>query len=515
MRRFAWLGFVLLVVACGSDRRAGGPPPDRWPPEELAAATPIAVGWVPEGYELDLAEEGDHQPLLSDDYGGTVEPSLLLAPVGWDGTLDDVLAVGAVHCSGMQGGCSQASSYAPTTFELDGRRAVYSEGARHDELEDWQRRLWWPNVLVWLGDLDGDEADVGGQAGWAARVSGPTASRELLAEVAAHAEVDGERLPVLDAVPEGWEVVSRISAPQIDAADAFIQRDETTGRVAVDGFALGWAGPDDSDLLTTTERLTVVSVDGSETHLAAIAALRGQTASSGYGPPEVTRTAPVEVDGRAGWVSEGRHDTVVAFALEEGGVVIVDAVGDDRPAVADVVRVAESVRPLELAEWEAMIADLNGGSGLQPFPGRDVLARGTFEGTEWLLQSTGPAGWSPWTPFDGPAADAPASCIDLAGGRRSCASGGSGGAGGGAPARGRMFYDRGADNLPSEVVFAVGLVDAEVASVRVSRPDGDESIPTVALPGSTARLYVVPFRDGEQGAPIVAVDAAGAEVGSD
>ncbi len=56
-------------------------------------------------------------------------------------------------------------------------------------------------------------------------------------------------------------------------------------------------------------------------------------------------------------------------------------------------------------------------------------------------------------------------------------------------------------------------VDPErVASVRVERPAGAEVIDTLPLPDSTARLYVVPFAVGEQGTPIVHLDANGDEV---
>ena len=75
-----------VVASCGGDpaETGAGFPPDRWPAEELAPATPLRVGWVPDGYTLDTAEEGDVQPsLFSDsDYAGTIEPDLLLAPSG-------------------------------------------------------------------------------------------------------------------------------------------------------------------------------------------------------------------------------------------------------------------------------------------------------------------------------------------------------------------------------------------------------------------------------------------------
>ncbi len=144
-RRVGWRGAWVVALAAavvsgctgsGGESAAGSPlPADRWPAEELTPATPIRVGWVPDGYTLDIAEEGTRPPLLSDDSSGTTDPSLLLAPEHWDGSLGDVIAVGAVDCAGMQGGCSEAlrigQAYAGTaeaeSFELDGRPATYRE----------------------------------------------------------------------------------------------------------------------------------------------------------------------------------------------------------------------------------------------------------------------------------------------------------------------------------------------------------------------------------------------------
>ena len=44
---------------------------------------------------------------------------------------------------------------------------------------------------------------------------------------------------------------------------------------------------------------------------------------------------------------------------------------------------------------------------------------------------------------------------------------------------------------------------------------GDEVIDTIALPGSTRRLFVIASRPGEQRAPFVLLDAAGNEVRTD
>ena len=122
--------------------------------------------------------------------------------------------------------------------------------------------------------------------------------------------------------------------------------------------------------------------------------------------------------------------------------MIVDAVGDDHLSTEDVVRVAESIEPVSVPEWEAEVERLTGGPGLRPDPG----------------------------------------------------------------------YDRSPDNSGAALIFAVGLVDSDVAAVGVTRATGDEVIPTVELSGSSTRMYVVPFRPGDQGAAIVALDADGNEV---
>ena len=61
-RRVGRRGASLVVLAAavlggctgsGGESAGGSPlPADRWPPEELMPATPIRVGWVPEGYTL-------------------------------------------------------------------------------------------------------------------------------------------------------------------------------------------------------------------------------------------------------------------------------------------------------------------------------------------------------------------------------------------------------------------------------------------------------------------------------
>lgn len=79
-----------------------------------------------------------------------------------------------------------------------------------------------------------------------------------------------------------------ITATQVDAADASVLRSETSGPVMADGYTFAWWGPDLDDALELDdlERLTVVSVDGSEANLAAIAALAAETSNDGYSPPQ-------------------------------------------------------------------------------------------------------------------------------------------------------------------------------------------------------------------------------------
>ena len=72
-RRVGWCeawGVVLAAAVLGGCTGSGGEsatgsplPADRWPPEELTPATPIRVGWVPDGYTLDIAEAGNRPPL--------------------------------------------------------------------------------------------------------------------------------------------------------------------------------------------------------------------------------------------------------------------------------------------------------------------------------------------------------------------------------------------------------------------------------------------------------------------
>lgn len=520
-----WPALALAVLAvgavgCGDDPSSGvaAPiPPDRWPAEEQVAATPIRVGWVPDGYALDTAGEGDAEPILSNDNGGTIEPSLMLVPEGWDGDLDAVVAVGAVDCSGLQGGCGQAVGGGEVDRgEIGGRPAAYTTGGRVEPGEDWWRSWYWPAVMVELGDIDDERDTVGPTAGWAIRVSGPSADRALLTEVANLASLYDDRLPVLSAVPDGWEVVSRVTGAQIDAADAVVGLGYV-GEVGADGYVLAWRGPAASGAETTRteQRLVVASVDGSEANLAAIAALRGQVGYAGNTPPEVVRIEPVEVGGRPGWLSEGVHDVAVVFAPAEGGVVIVNAVGEGRLDRDEVLRLAESVDPLDSTDWDASITGLVGGPGLRPDPGRPELARGTHDGVEWVVQgmTAAPSGPSEsWPDFDGPVSSIPDECIKVEGGRRACQRSGQGNL-----RWGWWFYDQDADSveITDGPVFVVGVAGPNAATVRVTRPDGDEVIDTIALPGSTRRLFVIASRPGEQRAPFVLLDAAGNEVRTD
>ena len=48
------------------------------------------------------------------------------------------------------------------------------------------------------------------------------------------------------------------------------------------------------------------------------------------GLDELCRWPRARLGGRPGWLSEGVHDVAVAFAPAEGGVVIVNAVGEGR-----------------------------------------------------------------------------------------------------------------------------------------------------------------------------------------
>ena len=518
-RRVGWRGTWVVVLAAavlggctgsGGESATGSPlPADRWPAEELAPATPIRVGWVPDGYTLDIAEEGTRPPLLSDDSSGTIDPSLLLAPDDWDGSLGDVIAVGAVDCAGMQGGCSQAleigEAYAGSegveVFELDGRPATYREATGPSRSEGW------PQVSVELDDVDPERetADGDGPA-WALRVAAPSASRELLTEVLAAASLDDDRLPVLSDVPDGWEVVSRTTAAQVDAADGHVVRWQD-GRVAADGYVLTWFGPGASGPGARPTRLTVVSVDGSGSNLAALAALRGHASAVNRA---IDHIEEVEIGGRAGWLSEGADSAGVVMALDGGGVVVVNAVGDDRLAMEDVRRVAESIEEIGGAAWQEQVEDLNGGPGLHPDPARLELARGTFEGTEWLVQGSRPDGPVDTDGVAGvPGPSWPDGCILLGDTRRVCESETTDGGPG--ALSGRTYYGRDDSGAVTEgPVFVLGLVGPEVASVRIERPGGAEVVDTLALPDSTARVYVVPFAVGEQGTPIVHLDADGA-----
>jgi hypothetical protein len=494
----------------GGESATGSPlPADRWPPEELTPATPIRVGWVPDGYTLDIAEEGTRPPLLSDDSSGTIDPSLLLAPVDWDGSLDAVVAVGAVDCAGMQGGCRQGLEIGEPyggpaeveVFALDGREATYREATGPSHSEGWSQ------VSVELDDVDPERetADGDGPA-WALRVASPSASRDLLTEVLAATSLDDDRLPVLSDVPDGWEVVSRTTAAQIDAADGHVVRWQD-GRVAADGYVLTWFGPGASGPGPRPTRLTVVSVDGSATNLAALAALRGHASATDRA---IDHIEEVEIGGHPGWLSEGADSTAVVMALDGGGVVVVNAVGDERPAVEDVRRVAESIEEIGDDAWEELVDELNGGPGLHADPARLELARGTFEGTEWLVQGSRPDGPVDTEGVAGvPGPSWPDDCILLGDGRRVCVSQTTDGGPG--ALSGRTYYGRGDGGAATEgPVLVLGLVSPEVVSVRVERPGGAEVVDTLPLPDSTARMYVVPFAVGAQGTPIVHLGADGA-----
>lgn len=492
------LAVILVAASCSDSGRASFTgdtlPAGAWPDEELADPVGFTVGSAPEGYVAVLAGDGVAEPYLSDDSCGTIEASLLVARDGWDPTsMSGFVSVRAVRYDGLEGGFSQAIPYSGdpprrTETEVDGLPAVYTEGDPRDGEG-------WPGLIVDLGEP------------WALRVTGPAASLGTLRAFAEAAHLDEAHRPVLGAVPDGWGVVSRMTPEQATVSAGSLERDRSApGRLQITGRGMAFADPEDSplsdpggDRYEQRPTIVVASVPGSQAHALGLSLLRTDATSGCLAAGRLESVQPVQVDGAEGWVSTTDTGVTLAYGTEGGALILIGTQGDPLLDATDLVEMAESIDIVDDAAWAAVVTETNGGAGLHPDPGHAELTRGTFEGIDWLLQNGtrspfigGEFGWEGSEDLIGgenwpvPLTAAPDDCMLFGSGQRQCQS-----SVGSDAVTIQVFYDRPADQSTPQVVFIVGMVKPDVVTVRVARPEGPEDVPTLDLPDTELRLFVV------------------------
>lgn len=501
-----WLALAVVAGALGACGDGGGPgteaaPETEWVDEGFEPA-PFTVPEAPAGYELTLVGRGADPTSVAPVPGpwSNADPSLLLVPADWDGaSLAGVVSVATVAANDDSRGSDE-------TFDLDGRSAGWAEARTFSEDYEFNDIEWWPAVMV---RPDGRKESSGEGSSLAIEVSGPEATRDELEAIARLAFADDDGRPVLSTVPEGYRLEGRISVAQVESSHGVARGQD--GLPTVAGYAASWVGPGEHSLERDPRaHLSVVSMAGGEGADVAMAVLR-ETASSGF-RSEVRAVRAVEIDGRPGWLSEGEHDRVVAFALldadgaDTGALVVARTVDGGLPDGSagepgltsdELLAFAAGIQPMSEDEWDEQAVALAGGPGLHPDLGEVELTRGEYAGEEWLLQS---GGVPPYSEYDGEPTYPPLGigCVLLASGHRVC------GATQGVSSTGTLF-----NTLPDGPSFYIGIAHPEVVAVRALRDTGPEEYPTVAMPGTDTRVWVVPYAGAGFPPAVEKLDASG------
>jgi hypothetical protein len=352
---------------------------------------PFSVGAAPEGYRLLAAGRGTEVQDWGDDTMGSDEPFTVL-----EGDGGAVMAVSVTGYAGYQSALGQASASfstgmpEPERFGLDGDEALYTPPANG---------RWADLVVARKRDL-------------AVRTTAAGASRDDLVEVARTVQpsADHGRAPEVVDPPEPWRVVGAVHVDGVLALGAsFNPAHAPTPGPASAHFA-AWLSGDTS--------LVAMTVPGSAVDLAAL-----RSDLPFWWPPLGVTAEPVEIDGRPGVVVDhtgDRPSREVVTANEAGDVVVVSASGDVMPAERDLVALAGSVRPADVAAWEAFVLEARGGQGPRPDPGAVEIARGQAGGVTWLLQTSDSEAASILTP-DAVTGRRPDACLVVSNGARVCA----------------------------------------------------------------------------------------------
>jgi hypothetical protein len=357
-----WLAVLaVLAIGCGvpdepGDAAEGGYAQD-------GAAHPFAVGQAPEGYRLAAAGKGTQVQ----EWG---------TEMGFDGAYtvvevdDRPVVAGVVPWEPMESsleGASFSGDLTPELFALDdGRPAAYGEGT------DGQ----WDDLLIEVGPTE------------ALSIGAERATRRELVGIAEHVVTDGDRAvaPVIDDPPSDWRVLGSVG---VDTAIALRAQTYPSSNVVpgpVPGYGIGWVYTGVNTHEGPSASLSVVVLPGDDADLSALEVAPRR--SWGEMPP----LEEVDLNGRPGVLigsAEQFGGELRSLVTNDasGALVVVTAYGPRMPADDELVTIAESVRPVDPAEWEQIQIAAFGGPELVPDAGESEIARGQADGVEWLLQT--------------------------------------------------------------------------------------------------------------------------------
>ena len=455
---------AMVCVACGDP---GGSESTASPAvsDDPSGAEPFAVGDVPAGYRLVAAGTGTRGQSWGDDSEGTNSPTTVLR----DG--DRIAVVTTFGYEGSQSGFGYDNA-APGTdrFRVDGDPAIsFSSPDRGT------------SVSVDRGD------------DMAITVESSDATKDELIEIARAVRPPEDHLlaPEVPDPPAGWTVVGSVAADVVIALSSWVRPNSDDVPGSTRSYGAAWLAGG-SDPTTGEEHLVVVSMPADAVDLEALLTssirLYGETieatAATVQGRPAVAMEMCVcELD--RGIVTRA----VVSTAFDHS-VVMVVAVGNAPPSPEQMLATAESVTPATPEEWEQFQVAAAGGPGLHPDEGRTVLATGTVDGLDWLLQTrpTNETGIP-----DQPATIIEADpCLKLSNRKRVCADAGGGSAG----ETVRIPVNGGRDfSVPGFPEFVVVTTRTPGAGIRVQTPADTGTGELHQVPGSDTFAGIV-FVDG-------------------
>ena len=466
VRRRWWS--VLLVVAvagCGDPAATGTdttePVPDEWP----VHSTPFTVGEVPEGYEPVVAGVGKSLQEWGSDSVGTDEPFTVLAPEGSTDP-DERVLVSTTGFEGYQGKLHQTlyghphANVDPEELTVDGREALHVPGG-----DDRPAQL----VAVRGEDL-------------AVRVVAPGATVEELTAILSAVEVPEDRAhaPRVPSPPDGLVVVGSVDADAVVALRPHLRGDTERIWGLPSMHVAGWERP----TRPFESRLTVATLPARAATPEVLPVIEERLGST-----QQREWRDVEIGGRPGIVLEQDEPESgwtqrQVWRWADWGIVVVTSDGSELLDEQTLIGLAEGVAPAEGDEWDRFVEQINGGPGLHPDRGRQEVARGTYDGLEWLLQ-TGPVGGGNYIEGTDPRVfDDVDSCLKLSDGRRACVAVTSQGREwvgiGGVTPRGTAGID--------ELVIVSTPKDA--ASVRITTAVDQVEAPLVPVPGGKPRAAV-------------------------
>jgi hypothetical protein len=436
-------------------------------------SSPFTVSNVPDGYERISTGRGTREQVWGDDATGTSdEPFTVLAPTGAGASSARMVLVSLTGFRGHQGGLDQAANGgAGEEISLDGRRGIYTTGGSLDQ------------VLVIVGE------DL------ALRIAGHDRSKEDLLAIARAVTTDGDRrhAPVVSDPPLGLRVIGSADAGLSMALASYVSQFE--GGVPGPDTAHGAGWVQDDGASWGSPFLAVATLPGSSVQLAAVPAI---TRIPGWTRHDVSPGADGLV--RLEWVGADPEVAAygyraVAFAMDNGDVVVVVAGGSKVPSLAEVERVAHSVRPISESAWQR-VGGAQARRPLEPDVGAIELERGRIDDVAWLLQARRAEDLSSGS---GPNASVDVSgipldayvidpCLKLSNGRRQCAGSGSSGRPGGELVAHWSGVGFGEPTFPPFVIVSTATGGS---TLRITTRDGSFTGVLYALPGERLRGGIV------------------------